>query len=97
MKIELGNRELCLEVGKPLRFSRRRHSVIRCTAGILWLTVTGERGDFVLHAGQSHTLRGNGRVVIEAVIDARLRLMSPAQETPHREKETQRGCPAATA
>lgn len=48
---------------------------IGCESGRLWLTEEGVAADFVLAPGQAYTVRGAGRVVVEAVIgDARLHL-----------------------
>lgn len=49
-----------------LRGARGRRIV--CQAGRLWLTEEGIKADFVLAAGQSYTVRGAGKVVVEVVV-----------------------------
>ena len=74
MKIDLGDGEVVLRQSCPLRLSDARGIVVRCTEGVLWMTITGEAGDIVLAAGESHRVRAAGRIVIESIgSDARLR------------------------
>ena len=81
MKLDLGNRELYLREHCPLRLSDAPGISVRCTKGVLWLTVTGDAGDIILASGETHRIRGNGRIVIESVGgDARLRFERSASE-----------------
>jgi len=74
MKIKFGEGEVYLREHCPLRLSEARGIVVRCTRGVLWMTVTGEAGDIVLAAGESHRVRVAGRIVIESIgSDARVR------------------------
>ena len=41
-----------------------------CDTGILWVTQTGDRQDYVLTPGQKMTVTRRGKVVVEAVGDA---------------------------
>lgn len=77
MKIDLRDGELLLAGQQTLRLVQARATRIRCTAGVLWLTVTGDPADIVLHAGQSYLVRSDGRVVIESQGEGRLRLEGP--------------------
>lgn len=52
-------------------------AMIECTQGSLWLTEQGE-DDLWLHAGERHVLHGNGRVVIEGLSQAQVRVSPPA-------------------
>jgi hypothetical protein len=52
---------------------------VQCREGILWITCSGDRTqkdcpDIVLSAGEHYTPAKNGRVVIEAMCDASLKL-----------------------
>jgi hypothetical protein len=74
MKIDLGDGELYLREHCPLRLSDAPGIAVRCTKGVLWMTITGEAGDIVLASGETHRIRSSGRIVIESIGgDARLR------------------------
>lgn len=45
-------------------------STLFCNSGILWITQTGDRQDYVLMPGQKMTVSKRGKVVVEAVGDA---------------------------
>jgi hypothetical protein len=47
---------------------------ISCVAGRLWVTASGRREDSVLAPGEELILRGRGRVVVEALRTATVRL-----------------------
>ena len=47
---------------------------ISCVAGRLWVTASGRREDSVLAPGEEVTFTGRGRVVIEALRTATVRL-----------------------
>ena len=67
MKIDLGERELQLREHCPLRLSEASGIIVRCTRGVLWMTITGDAGDIVLASGESYRVRGAGRIVIESI------------------------------
>ena len=52
--------------GRPCRIS--------CVAGRLWVTASGRREDSVLVPGEEVTFTGRGRIVIEALRTATVRL-----------------------
>jgi hypothetical protein len=43
---------------------------IECREGVIWVTHSGERQDYMLRAGRHYTPKGKGSLVIEAVDDA---------------------------
>jgi len=45
-----------------------------CMAGRLWLTANGRKEDFVLVPGEKLTLKGRGKVVVEALRRATVRI-----------------------
>jgi hypothetical protein len=47
---------------------------IVCVTGSLWVTSSGHATDTVLAAGEEVTVRGRGRIVVEALRTATLRL-----------------------
>jgi hypothetical protein len=50
MEIDLSAGELCLRDNQPIRLRRARGLRITCTAGTVWLTVSGVPGDILLHS-----------------------------------------------
>ena len=47
---------------------------IRCTAGTVWITQSGRPGDTLLHAGDTLMADGHGKLVIQALGDATVRV-----------------------
>jgi hypothetical protein len=52
---------------------------ITCLAGRLWVTVTGSGVDTVLAAGEETIFAGGGRIVVEALRDASVRMERPVR------------------
>jgi hypothetical protein len=52
----------------------RRGTEIACLQGILWVTQENDAQDYILHSGDSFVVTQRGRVVIEVISDAILRL-----------------------
>ena len=48
----------------------RPGSTLFCDTGILWVTQTGDRQDYVLLPGQQMTVSKRGKVLVEAMRDA---------------------------
>lgn len=72
MKIDLGAGELCLAENRPLRLQDACGLCIRCTAGMVWITVAGESADVFLAAGESYRIPGDGAVLVEGVGSGRI-------------------------
>ncbi len=53
---------------------RGRTCRISCVAGRLWVTKNGRREDFLLSPGEEVTFTGGGRIVVEALRTATVRL-----------------------
>jgi hypothetical protein len=47
-------------------------STLFCDTGVLWVTQTGDRQDYVLLPGQKMTVTKRGKVLVEAMRDADL-------------------------
>lgn len=45
-------------------------STLFCDSGVLWVTQTGDRRDYVLFSGETMTVSKRGRVLVEAMRDA---------------------------
>ena len=80
--LEMNPSTLVLAKGEiaPLRITGRACRVT-CVAGRLWVTASGRREDAVLAPGEEATFNGKGRIVIEALRTAtvRLEVRAPAQ------------------
>jgi len=57
--------------GRPCR--------ILCLAGQLWITVDGSQDDYVLGPGEAVTFSGGGRLVVQALRIATVRLERPLE------------------
>jgi hypothetical protein len=69
--------------GQVLTLQGRPGQTLQVLTGRIWLTQTGDTGDHFIAAGQRHTLRAAGRVVIEgdSLASARWRWDNRAHET----------------
>ena len=85
-RLDLGDRRaaegaratLVLAGGEVLSFRvRGRPSRITCVAGRLWVTAEGMVSDYVLAPGEGATFSTRGRLVIEALRTATLRIDCP--------------------
>ncbi len=74
MEMLLGKNEL-LDLGHELR-----QVSVYCREGCCWLTVEGDNRDHILTAGNSHSIRLSGRVVLTALAKTRLQLVRDAEE-----------------
>jgi hypothetical protein len=54
--------------------SRRRGLTLACLEGVAWVTLTGDPNDHILRKGQTLTVAQRGRILVEALRDARLRV-----------------------
>jgi len=45
----------------------RQECRVQCRAGMIWITRTGDRRDYMIEAGDEYTWKGTGKIVIEAV------------------------------
>ncbi len=50
---------------------------IECKDGVIWVTHSGERQDYMLRAGRHYLPKGKGSLVIEAVEDALVDIEEP--------------------
>lgn len=65
--------ELLLRPRQVLNLDNRQHGMaIECKNGMVWVTCAGEHQDYILRAGRSYTPRTKGRVVIQALDEARV-------------------------
>ncbi len=50
---------------------------IECKDGVIWVTHSGEKQDYMLRAGRHYLPKGKGSLVIEAIDDARVDIEEP--------------------
>ena len=50
---------------------------IECKEGVIWVTHSGERQDYLLRAGRHYAPKGDGSLVIEAIDDACVDIEEP--------------------
>ncbi len=74
MEILLQQHEL-LDLGGKLQ-----NVTIVCQSGCCWLTQTGDSRDHILHAGSHVKIHSQGRVIVTASDDCRLRVVADATE-----------------
>lgn len=74
MQNDLPQGEINLLISQPLRLNRARGLDIACTAGIIWITVTGDASDIFLRPGERLRLSNNRLTLVEAIGAGRVRL-----------------------
>jgi hypothetical protein len=69
-----------LDSGDTVVWPAARDLVLSCSAGTLWVTLDGDRRDFVLGVGESLEIASNALVVVNALKPSRLavRLRTPS-------------------
>jgi hypothetical protein len=67
---------VALRAGDVLPVDRRLHGTIQCLDGRIWVTHEGDSRDVVLSAGRSFAPSRSGRVVVQALSAARVRLIA---------------------
>ena len=74
MKIDVARSEFCLQERHPLPLEDARDLEVECAAGTVWITQPGEPDDVFLQPGETFRIRSNGRVLVEAIGCARVRI-----------------------
>ncbi|MCF8150421.1 MAG: DUF2917 domain-containing protein [Burkholderiaceae bacterium] len=70
--------EIVLHECQPLRLVRARGQSIACRAGRVWITAPGVTQDIFLHPGAAWEVSSNGLVLVEALDQAVVVLLTPA-------------------
>ncbi len=74
--------DMLLEKNELLDLGNKLQQVsICCQEGYCWLTVESDNHDHILSAGNSHTIRQSGRVVLTALTRTRLQLVRGREKT----------------
>ena len=59
--------------------STQRGTTVVCERGVLWLTQTGDPMDHFLLPGQRYTLKKRGKVLVEAMREATVSIITPGE------------------
>jgi hypothetical protein len=78
MRVSLRNGAIQLAAREPLAFRGARGVHLECADGMVWLTVEGQSGDFLLAKGQQLRIESNGLALVEGFPSGAIRLASEA-------------------
>ena len=78
MNIKLSQSELCLLPRQTLSFGDAAGVRVEARAGAVWITQDHDLRDVVLKEGESYTLPGDGRAIVQAFGPSRIRLVESA-------------------
>lgn len=78
MWLSLKQSRLQLNGDSPVTFRRARGYWVECVDGRIWLTVTGQAGDFLLSAGERLRIESNGLALVAGLPGGTLRLYREA-------------------
>ncbi len=67
MRISLRNMVIQLTERKMMAIRDARDTEIECTEGIVWLTIEGQPGDFLLAQGENLRIESNGLALIQGM------------------------------
>ena len=78
MRMSFRNAVIQLVDGKPLAFQGARGVHLECIEGMVWLTLEGQAGDFLLARGERLRIESNGLALVEALRSGAIRLVDEA-------------------
>jgi hypothetical protein len=81
MLMSLKNMVIQLTEGKRLAFRGARDAYLECTEGMVWLTVEGQPGDFLLAKGEQLRIESNGLALIQGLPSGSVKLISMARSS----------------
>jgi len=71
--------EVVLHPRDVLTLNDAHHKMaIECKEGLIWVTCTGEKQDYMLRAGRRYVPKTKGDIVIEAIDEACVNIEEPA-------------------
>lgn len=74
MRIDFSSGEIRLTENQPLSLRDARGLRIECTAGNVWITLSGQAADVFLTPGESHQLPGDGLALVECIGSGSIRI-----------------------
>jgi hypothetical protein len=78
MQIFLEQIVIQLSERKRLVFSDARNINLECTEGLVWITIEGQQGDFILKKGERLCIESNGLAVIQGIPSGSIQMHCPA-------------------
>jgi len=83
MHSDLPQGEINLFANRPLRLNKALGICVACTAGTIWITISGESSDLFIAAGQDYILTNKRLALIEAIGgDSCIRLLPAPRRWP---------------
>ncbi len=79
MRIDVSSGEIRLTENQPVSLRDACGLRVECTAGIVWITLSGQVADVFLQPGEFHQLRGGGLALIECIGSGSIRIGRPAR------------------
>lgn len=76
MQMSLNNIVIQLVEGKHLAFKEAHGVFLECTEGMVWLTVEGQSGDFLLARGERLRIKSKGLALVQGLPSGSIRLSS---------------------
>jgi len=74
----MGNMLIQLADKKKFVFKDARGAYIECSEGVIWLTVEGQPGDFLLSKGERVRIESNGLAMVQGFLSGTVRLIYEA-------------------
>lgn len=78
MLMPLKNIVIKLAEGKQLAFRDGREVYLECIEGVVWLTVEGQPGDFLLAKGERLRIESNGLALVQGLPSGAVLMVSEA-------------------
>lgn len=63
-----------LKMSQVISLVQLRRILVKAEAGELWVSVEGESKDYILRDGEELSIRKKGKVLVQALSDAKLRV-----------------------
>lgn len=76
MKMSFKDMVIQLAEGKMLAFQGARDVHLECTEGMIWLTIEGQSGDFLLTKGERQCIESNGLGLIQGLPSGSVQLVA---------------------
>ncbi|OIQ79363.1 hypothetical protein GALL_388970 [mine drainage metagenome] len=68
--------QIRLAAGRRVTFRGARDVLLECTEGVVWLTVEGQQGDFLLAKNELLCIKSSGLAIIQGLPSGSVQLVS---------------------